>query len=66
MAGPNAFQEELVDQPQMEQQPQWTAEDYRISWINHNRALLDQDYLNWVKGHIDYNTQYVGANPAEA
>lgn len=42
------------------------GEDYRTSWINHNKALLDQDYLQWVKSCVDEYSAYVAANPSEA
>ena len=30
-------------------------DEYKANWIKHNQAILDQEYLNWVQAHIDYN-----------
>lgn len=32
--------------------------DYKANWIMHNQAILEQEYLNWVQSHIDYNLQH--------
>ena len=41
-------------------------EEFRASWINHNKALLDQDYQQWVKDFVDQYVAFVAANPHEA
>lgn len=52
--------------PDSAQNSNMYAEDFRTSWINHNKALLDQDYLQWAKNLVDQYIEYVAANPGEA
>jgi len=39
--------------PESAQNSNMYREDFRASWINHNKALLDQDYLNWAQNLVN-------------
>jgi hypothetical protein len=39
--------------PQQDVDQYWL--EYKQNWISHNQPVLDQEYMNWVKSHVDYN-----------